>query len=340
MLYAHSGYCPLLSRGQFAASKEVGLTIMKVFGDLWDVIARDETDQQIPNVPVSGLFAPRGKVKLESAPFNGPVLRFPAKAQWYQDAPQMKPFIAPAWVGWYKVELEPLKALGRFIQIESPQEAQLFAQRYGPLWICGSHHSTEFQCFFRGVTVNDRYGILHRWQNPEPVRVWLKLAIQMRTVLEVYGRYFTNNKGIRPEDIDRMGFYFPSDAEQWRETLNAWAVNPKMNERHLELTKYLLRQFVNGNNYHLNVGVLLDVELHPLIHSGLGFVPSLWQQIIAIIAGSTHFIVCSGCGKLFQRERAPKRGHKNYCLTCNRSHMRQTLSREALASARTKRHNS
>ena len=191
------------------------------------------------------------------------------------------------------------------------QAALEFAQTYGPLWVCGN---TKHQplCLWQGVNISDQCGIQHHWQNPEPVGEWLFLAREMRTAIELHLRLsgWKPPDKKQPLDWEALGLLPEKDDARWlREATRKLLENP-------ELFKALLRGLINDRLWRYNIGLLLDRNLKPIFHGGLGFVPALWQQLAAVVAGGKTIAICCGCLMFYHPRRATKRGQRNYCVQC------------------------
>ncbi|MDP9237392.1 MAG: hypothetical protein M3P30_08355 [Chloroflexota bacterium] len=254
---------------------------------------------------VSGIFVPDGGVSILTDVDGRQGLLFPAKEEWMRGdglSPQDFP-----WPGWRRVELEGARTLRRFIELTTAADAKDFAEKHGPLWACLQH---EFPCLWRGHHVPRDDGTSCIWVNTEPINWWLTIAQRMRAALESVAK-IRDGQIFRDNDWRAMG----------------WTPPEKPYGR-AEPQGLLVSALVNGELERYGVIVGLNSRLEPEINAGLGFVPALWQQMVAVIGGGQAIAVCSSCGVPYLREgRAAKRGQRNYCLPCAERGAKQRLSR-------------
>jgi hypothetical protein len=259
---------------------------------------------------VGGVYAPDGGVALITDVNGRQGLIFPAYEEWTRGPDHPHP-----WPGWHRVDFDPSAALREFIALNDVEGARRFAAKYGPLWACAAH---PYPCFWKGVDP-DLDPRRCRWVPEEPLDWWLAAARMLRSVLVAADR-LRNGQRLRPEDWNGMGWKVPE------EPFPA-----------LEAEALFVASRINGALWdygvYLGLGIRDGAHFEPELNAGLGFLPSLWQQIVATIAGG-RLAVCSSCAWPYIRMgRAAKRGFRNFCPECSRSGARQLLSRRARQSS-------
>jgi hypothetical protein len=251
---------------------------------------------------VSGVYAPDGGVALITDVDGRQGLIFPAHEEWTRGRHYPR-----SWPGWHRVDFNASAALREFIALNDAEGARRFAAKYGPLWACAAH---PYPCLWRGIDPDlDPRGCL--WVNREPLDWWLSTASKLRSVLIAADR-LRHGQHLRPEDWRDMGWMVPEEAF------------PVLGAEGL-----FVSSIIDGELERYGVYLGLNARLEPELNAGLGFLPALWQQVVATIAGGM-LAVCSSCAWPYVRTgRAPKRGFRNYCPECNRRGARQLLSRRA-----------
>lgn len=250
-----------------------------------------------------GVYAPKGEVKIIADCEGRLALLFPAEREWF-DYDLLTEGRSQPWPGWGAVDFDPHRALRHFVGVRDARSARDFAQRYGPLWACTRH---RFPCLWRGANLPvgpSGYGPPCRWENMEPFDWWLGAAEHIRAVLSAVDRW-RNGESLRPQDWQNMG----------------WRVPEKPLGRFGE--GLIISATISGYLQEYGVHITVNETLDPIIHAGLGFFPALWQEVVAIAAGAQRLAVCSNCAYPYlARQRAPKRGQRNYCPNCKQARKR------------------
>ncbi len=230
---------------------------------------------------------------------------FPVWAQATRAHPTGTP--VDEWPGWHRVDFDAQRALMAFLKVRDAASVRSFATRYGPLWACTRH---EFPCLWRGVP-RGVFGSQCDWVNGEPIDWWLRAAAMMRSVVAAARRYKAG-ESLRADDWRAMGYRPPAAPYGRGEGL-------------------LISAVVNGELQRYGVHVGLRWDLAALeVAPGLGFLPALWQQLAAALAGGRPMAVCSACATPYLRSRrAPKSGQRNYCAECRARSAPQRLSKAA-----------
>jgi hypothetical protein len=280
-----------------------------------------ETGELVPAIPtVSGVYAPDGgRVRLFTDADDRAGLVFPAEPEWVLDRALPRSF---PWPGWHRVDdFDGADALHRFVRLADDRDVLRFALSYGPLWACPEHPAI---CLWRGLNGPDEAGRRHTWVNAEPVDYWLWLAAFLRALLTAAARWWAGER-LRDEDWRGMRLDPPQTVPEIR-----WAPGGRQ-ERWYE--GLVISSMVNGQLQSLGVGLHLSETLQPELNTGLGFLPAIWQQAVAVIGGGRALAVCNACARPYVRLwRAPKTGQRNWCTDCQQARKRR--SRRNPASAR------
>lgn len=215
-----------------------------------------------------------------------------------------------AWLsGWPPVEFDASFALDKFLRLNNANDVQRFAQRFGPLWLCSKHHNRgAVRCFWPGHSSRQC-----RWNNIEPVDIWLTIRQEIHVLLAAAAKVrngdalaisdFAGVEGAPTEFYPHVGRPFVAT---WI-NMQLHRMSPLLSDGH-ETT--------------------LGFEL--TLSTGVGFLPALWLQVASVCAGGRALAVCSGCVTPYVRKgRAPRRGQRNFCPSCNASGMRQQMSRDS-----------
>lgn len=272
------------------------------------VLYREDSGEAAATIPnVAGVYAtdrpPSAVVDVDGR--EG--INFRALPIWAQRTPE-RPTGLPVneWPGWHPVALDAQRALAAFLEVRDKTSALAFAAGHGPLWACARH---PFPCLWRAIP-RGVFGSECDWVTVEPLDWWLGAAGRMRGVVTAAQRY-REGETLRPEDWRAMGYLPPAAPYGRGEGL-------------------LISSAVNGELQRYGVHVGLRWDLATLeVAPGLGFLPALWQQLAAAIAGGRPIAICSACGDpYFRQRRAAKRGQRNYCPPCRSRSAPQRLSRQ------------
>ena len=242
-----------------------------------------------------------------------PALSFPAKREWYEGVkwPSKRSF-----PDWLSVGIDPVKALESFLRIKTVYDAQLFAQRYGPMWLCHKHSDRRpVRCYLSPFSNLHEYGCV--WSNIETVEEWFLLSRQMSALLSVSAEL-------------RGGGHLT--AADWQAMTHGHTTTWKPPH---EQEGDFVRVLINRELVRFRIGPLLSRDLQFVLSASVGILPVLWLQLAIWCAGGRTLAVCSGCSLPYvRRHRAPRRGQRNYCQSCNSSGVRQRLSYQAKKNVR------
>jgi hypothetical protein len=249
---------------------------------------------------VGGIYAPDTGIEVAPDDDGREGLLFPGKEEWWEgNLCESFP-----WPGWHRVEFDASEALRQFVGLENARDVVRFAAEYGPLWACYLH---PFPCLWRGVNLPDEHGVRDAWVNYEPLDWWLGAVRRLAGTL-VAARRVQDGEPLRDQDWRALGFLPPDPDESYPS--GAW-------------DGLWVSAAINGELQRYGVGLHLDIQLRAELNTGLGFLPALWQQAAAMIAGGRAIAVCSNCAHPYlRRERSPKRGQHNFCPECGHARKR------------------
>jgi hypothetical protein len=214
------------------------------------------------------------------------------------------------WPGWREVDVHAPDAVRELQSVTDVASALRFARKYGPLWACPTH---SFQsvvpdapglhtmlCLWSGAYTPDVKGVRCIWSAYEPLDWWIRVASSLRASLNIASR-------LRDEE--------GTTADQWQALGYPSAVGAETIS--LSGQRTLLALMVNSWIDGCHVDICLDSSLKLELQGGPGFLPFIWQQAAAMIAGGRALALCSSCGVVYPRSgRAAKRGQRNYCPAC------------------------
>ena len=226
------------------------------------------------------------------------------------------------WPGWREVDVHASDAVREFQSVTDAASALHFARRYGPLWACPSHSFRSVNpdapglqsmlCLWSGAHIPDVKGNRCIWNGYEPLDWWLLVARALRTSLNIAAR-LRDEKGATAGQWEALGYPKSVGAEKFS----------------LPGQASLLVLMVNSWIAGCHVDICLDSSLTLVLEGGPGFLPYIWPQAAAMIAGGRALALCSSCGVIYARSgRAAKRGQRNYCPACG-PHARKRLWKRA-----------
>lgn len=247
-------------------------------------------------------------------------LNFPAEQEWIVGngvvAEEMP------WPGWREIDFHPVDAVRDFQGITDVASALRFATKYGPLWSCPQHSfqlvnpdAPELRtmlCLWSGAHTPDVKGIRCVWTGYEPVDWWIRVASSLRASLNIATR-LRDDKSASGDQWEALGY--PKDIGAEKFSLSGQA----------GLLVMIVNSWLDG----CHSAVQLDHSLNLVMEGGRGFLPGLWQQAVAMIAGGCALALCSSCGVVYARiGRAAKRGQRNYCPACGPPARKRLWKRE------------
>ncbi len=264
-----------------------------------------------PNVEVFRYVEPEGLPK-PPEPIGGDGLVFPVTPQWIATGGgrALDVWVLPPYTGWERVEIDPLRALERFVKIETALDVHQFAFRFGPLWMCQRH---GLKCKHSSPLYQQECV----WFDRERIEDWLQTAKLMRSAMSAAARL---RQGERPtrEELSVLDLH------------GLRSERPRRSRFVLELEAWPLVELINDQLQRLGVHIGLTDDLRLGMDMGIGVNPILWQQLAAVVAGGRVVAFCSNCGAPYVRHtRAPKRGFRNYCTDCSAPKVRKRMSRQA-----------
>jgi hypothetical protein len=204
--------------------------------------------------------------------------------------------------------------LDGFVRLDSPESALRFAQRWGPLWLCGVHgqslrpyHSLTREELFTQADPNDEHACY--WHPREPVAGWLHYARRMAAVMEALA-------------LVRQDPPQPVPRRLWSALdVNAWFIDHAKGipdrARFAEGMVHVAIETAIGAQLaaRLRLGWGFRLELD----AGFGFLPATWLLLAQLACRVRAIYVCSNCGHVYARAarlRAPKPGQQNFCDDC------------------------
>lgn len=280
----------------------------------------DESGNLARPIPLRiGVFATEGVTLFEEE--GGRLwLKFPAEHEWIYGNGLISEGLP--WPGWREINFPPVEAVRDFQRVTDAASALRFATKYGPLWACPQHSFqsvnpdapglTTMLCLWSGAHIPDVKGIRCIWSGYEPLDWWIRVASSLRASLNIASR-LRDEEGVPADQWEALGYPRAVGAGKFSPSAQAT----------------LLAIIVNSWLDNCHTGINMDGSLNLVIEGGRGFLPGLWQQAVAMIAGGCALALCSSCGVAYARSgRAAKRGQRNYCPACG-PHARKRLWKRA-----------
>lgn len=238
--------------------------------------------------------------------------------------------------GWIQKELDGEKLIEDFYKLadlsgeQLRESVQMFILKYGPLWLKTGFSNYEIEIsaesFWTPFLAEDRRYIWdisdvedpYAWRNVEHINDYSKysrdyrdallLSLRLRVSAEYPYEPEELIEGLRlpfaslgavtchKDDVSQEDF-----AKQVQKVINKFlSINTT--------DKWFLELDANNNNCW---------ELK--YTDGWGFVYPAWFLLANIVSGCRNVAVCSACGRLHFREKAPKRGQNAYCPLCSKA---------------------
>lgn len=208
-------------------------------------------------------------------------------------------------------------ALDAFLQITSAVAVKAFAQRYGPLGLCGQHllpasHNESCQ----PGRLPGR-GQVH-W---EPVSRWLEFVGAASAMLHLTVDVRKDRAGEEKDWLDAARLFehpdLPDDILQVMVSL--FSGGPTAAREGISFLAYRwlemgdVRPMVNWEDGEPKLELAAAMLKPPLFRV-------LASQLTLAVAGANEMAQCSGCSVLYLREdRRPRKKERNFCPTCRKS---------------------
>lgn len=220
--------------------------------------------------------------------------------------------------------------LDAFARIKTATAVEQFASRWGPLWLCKTHHSDSlgshclvYQRPQRTLGWQWLYPADCAWEPAEPISAWLREARRVRGTLAII-------HSLRKDPPE------PASQEAWVDFgLNEVAAGEVSSDKHLFEARFQLHSLVNSYLLSDPGGprLALQEDMQLRFDLGLGALRAAWLLLAQAAAQQRAIYLCTGCGAFYVRHfdlRRPRHGQANYCDECRgqgRYHVAKRLSK-------------
>ena len=222
---------------------------------------------------------------------------------------------------------DPSGLLESFLQLAAPEydvekntewtlnAVTRFVQRWGPLWLCRNmdHRTFGRRCYWYPGQALHWNGTVAAclWYPAEEVTAFLHEAREAKEVLEAVDELRREYPGLTSavqaaERAVKQGQSMQAFMEKWGPALARQNALTRRIQTHLA---------VHG---HLTVEIrwLAGMEPQYLLASPLGFLPTVWLEIVQLLCGTKGICRCDGCNNLYAPTRQPKTGQHKFCPRC------------------------